>query len=238
MRRPLLTILVAGLSACALAQKLAVVDGVTFIDEPGKLYLSARELGKVLDWNLYKGPDGKFLYLNRKHVESRVRNLPDGTALIPLDELKRRGLSLTPQDNGREVKVRIKKRAFVARKGMKRVVVNKTHLQVRAWQGQHVVMAAPVTLGIEGKDTPSGIFRADGIREKMHKSRLYKNAPMPWSVHIVGNVYVHGWPKVTSRRGSHGCIRLPLDDARFFYYWADRGTPVSILGKWPRGAKS
>jgi lipoprotein-anchoring transpeptidase ErfK/SrfK len=159
--------------------------------------------------------------------------------LVPLAELRRRGLAITPGPNGLK-KVRIKNRSFYARNGLKRVVVNKTHMEVRAWQGQRVVLASPVTMGIEGHETPSGIFKAQGYKAKMHKSKIYDNAPMPWAVHIVGNVFIHGWPNVEGNRASHGCIRLPLsggNPARFFYYWVERGTPVSILGKWPRGAK-
>lgn len=238
MKRATLAFACLLLPILSAAQKLAVIDGITFIDEPGVLYLPARDVGKALDWRLAVGKDGKTVYLNQKQVESRVRKLADGTSLIPLRELKRRGLEVTPER--KITKVRIKNRAFYARQGAKRVVVNKAHMEIRAWQGQRVVLASPVTLGIEGHDTPSGIFKAQGYRSKLHKSKLYKNAPMPWAVHIVGNVFIHGWPKVESGRASHGCIRLPLSDgnpARFFYYWADTGTPVSILGKWPRGAK-
>jgi hypothetical protein len=226
------------ISSFGAAQTLATLDAITFYDQPNVLYLPARDAAKSLGWRLGVGPDGKTVYLNQKPVRSRVRELADGSALVPLSELKRRGLSVSRQ--GKLFKVRIKKRAFFVREGEKRVVVNKSHMEMRAWQGQRVVLAAPVTLGIEGNDTPTGLFKVDGYRNKMHKSKLYDNAPMAWAVHIVGNVFIHGWKHVEGGRGSHGCIRLPLsggNPARFFYYWVDRGTPVSILGKWPRGAK-
>lgn len=222
------------------AQKIATLDGITFDDEKGATYLPVREIGKTLDWRVATGKDGKTLYLNNKPVTTRIRNLANGSALVSMQELKKRGLAFTPEQNGKLTRVRIKKRAFFVRDGEKRVVINKSHMRMSAWQGHRVVLSSPVTLGVEGKDTPTGLFKAQGGKEKMHKSKLYKNAPMPWAVHIVGNVYVHGWPKVTSGRGSHGCIRLPLSNgnpARFFYYWSESGTPVSILGKWPRGAK-
>ncbi|MEA2554625.1 MAG: hypothetical protein QOJ65_2801 [Fimbriimonadaceae bacterium] len=222
----------------ASAQRPAIIDGISFYDEPGALYLPAKDVGRALAWRVGIGPDGETLYLNRKPVRTETRRLANGQLLVSLAELKRRGLALTP--SGKMTKVRVKQRAFYARNGAKRVVINKSHMQMSAWQGQRVVLSSPVTLGIEGHDTPSGIFQAQGYRAKMHKSKLYKNAPMPWTVHIVGNVFIHGWPKVESGRASHGCIRLPLsrgNPARFFYYWVDKGTPVSILGKWPRGAK-
>jgi hypothetical protein len=222
------------------AQAQETIDGVTFYHEPKILFLRAADVGKALGWRVQIGKDGKTLYLNQKPVKSGTRRLADGTVLIPLSELKRRGLSLTPDPAHRRTKIRIKRRAFYARNGRKRVVVNKSHMEIRAWQGQRLVMAAPVTLGLEGHNTPTGIFKAQGYRAKIHKSRLYHNAPMPWAVHIVGNVFIHGWPRIGGGRASHGCIRLPIsggNPARFFYMWVDEGTPVSILGKWPRGAK-
>lgn len=240
MKRGALAFAILALPFPAFGEKPATIDGVTFYDQPGVLYLPARRVAKVLDWRLGVGQDKKTPYLNQRPVETRTRRLPNGTLLIQLHELKKRGLALQPSNHGKLTLVRIKNREFYAREGAKRVVVNKSHMQIRAWQGQQVVMASPVTLGIEGKDTPSGIFKAQGYRARMHRSALYHNAPMPWAVNIVGNVFVHGWPHVSSGRGSHGCIRLPMaggNPARFFYYWIDKGTPVSILGKWPRGAK-
>ncbi len=238
MKRLAVFVMVLCISATGMTQKLATVDGITFYDQPNTLYLPARDISKLLGWRLNLGHDVKTIYLNQKRVSSRVRELADGSSLISLGELKRRGLSISPY--GKSFKVRIKKRAFYVRHGAKRVVINKSHMEMRAWQGQRVVLASPVTLGVEGKDTPTGLFKAEGYRSKMHKSKLYDNAPMPWAVHIVGNVFIHGWKHVEGGRGSHGCIRLPLsggNPARFFYYWVDKGTPVSILGKWPRGAK-
>lgn len=236
MKRPLLALFCLALCLPALAQKPATLDGVTFVDEPGVLYLPARHVASILGWRL--GSSHGRVYLNQKPVGTRVRELANGSALVSLNELKRRGLSLTPDPKHHRTKVRIKKRAFYAREGVKRVVVNKTHMQIRGWQGQHVVFSSPVTLGREGHETPNGIFKADGFKEKMHKSKLYHNAPMPYAVHIVGNVFIHGAKSLGA--GSHGCIRLPIsgnNPARWFYYWIQKGTPVSILGKWPRGAK-
>ena len=239
MNRAALICVCFALASSLNAQQPAIIDGVTFPSESRDLYIPGRDIAKALGWRLHIGKDGKSLYLNQKQVRSQTRRLADGTILVPLGELSRRGLAVTPGPKGLK-KVRIKDRSFYARNGLKRVVVNKSHMEIRAWQGQRVVLASPVTMGIEGHETPSGIFKAQGYKAKMHKSKLYENAPMPWAVHIVGNVFIHGWPHVEGSRASHGCIRLPLsggNPARFFYYWVERGTPVSILGKWPRGAK-
>lgn len=64
----------------------------------------------------------------------------------------------------------------------------------------------------------------------MHYSRRYDNAPMPYSVHVGGNYFIHGFSSVPSYPASHGCIRLPVDAAREFYGWITPGTPVRIRG--------
>jgi hypothetical protein len=70
----------------------------------------------------------------------------------------------------------------------------------------------------------------------MHRSRLYHNAPMPWSVQVHENIFIHGFRKVPRHPSSHGCIRLPLagaNPAKWFYDWIDIGTPIGIKGHWP-----
>jgi lipoprotein-anchoring transpeptidase ErfK/SrfK len=69
----------------------------------------------------------------------------------------------------------------------------------------------------------------------MHYSRLYHHAPMPYSVHVYGNVFIHGFSYVPPWPASHGCIRMPLDGnnpAKRFYEWVDPGTPIDIVGQW------
>lgn len=225
------------LASITLAERPATFDAITFADQKGEMYLPARDISEILGWRLSTGKDHKTIYLNNKPVQTRIRKDAFGSALISLQELRRRGVSISTSNHGKVAKVRIKRRLFIARVGEKRVVINKSHLQLRAWQGSRVVLESPVTIGMEGKSTPSGLFKAEGGKEKMHRSKLYHDAPMPYSVHVVGNVFIHGWPRVSGRLGSHGCIRLPIPKARFFYYWVQSGTPVTITGSWPKGAK-
>jgi lipoprotein-anchoring transpeptidase ErfK/SrfK len=71
----------------------------------------------------------------------------------------------------------------------------------------------------------------------MHYSRLYHHAPMPYSVEVSGNIFIHGYSDVPSYPASHGCIRLPLgraNPAKRFYDWVEEGTPIEIFGMWKR----
>ena len=75
-----------------------------------------------------------------------------------------------------------------------------------------------VSTGRPGYYTPRGTFRPY-LLKRMHYSRKYDNAPMPYSVFFRGGYAIHG-TNVISRLGtpaSHGCVRLhPRDAAEFF----------------------
>lgn len=118
--------------------------------------------------------------------------------------------------------------------GAKRVVVDKTTQTLRAYEGDRVVLETRVSTGKWDKSTPNGQFNADG-KERMHYSRLFDNAPMPYSVHVAGNVFIHGFTSVPHYPASHGCIRVPLDKgnpAKQFYDWVELGTPIEVTGHW------
>ena len=116
----------------------------------------------------------------------------------------------------------------------KRVVIDKTTQMLRAYEGERVVIESRVSTGKMGRRTPSGNFTA-GDKERMHHSRLYHHAPMPWSVDVNGNIFIHGFTSVPDRPASHGCIRIPLagdNPAKRFFDWVEPGTPIEITGEW------
>ena len=115
----------------------------------------------------------------------------------------------------------------------KRVVIDKTHQILRGYEGDRLVFQSRISTG-KGNSTPSGRFHVRG-KERMHYSRRYDNAPMPFSIHLRGHYFIHGFSFVPDYPASHGCIRLPLrngNPARRFYQWVDIGTPVIIRGEW------
>lgn len=114
------------------------------------------------------------------------------------------------------------------------MVVDKTTQMLRAYDGDRVVLETRVSTGKWDKSTPNGEFNV-GVKERMHHSRLFDNAPMPYSVQVTGNVFIHGFTSVPRHPASHGCIRVPLDQgnpAKQFFDWVDPGTPVEVIGHW------
>lgn len=72
----------------------------------------------------------------------------------------------------------------------------------------------PVSTARRGKVTPRGSYAPQSL-SRYHKSSLYNNAPMPYSIFFKGNYAVHGTNQ-TSRLGSPasaGCVRLHTDNA-------------------------
>lgn len=75
-----------------------------------------------------------------------------------------------------------------------------------------------ISSGRAGYHTPRGTFRPTWL-SRMHYSRQYDGAPMPYSVFFNRGIATHGTGAVSrlGRPASHGCIRLQTANARTFY---------------------
>lgn len=67
----------------------------------------------------------------------------------------------------------------------------------------------PVSTARRGKYTPRGTFRGQSL-SRHHRSSLYRNAPMPYSIFFRGNYAIHGTNHIKrlGRPASAGCVRL------------------------------
>ncbi|MDF1657673.1 MAG: L,D-transpeptidase [Verrucomicrobiales bacterium] len=112
----------------------------------------------------------------------------------------------------------------------KRVEIDLTKQQLRAYQGNRVVLKTHISSGRTG-NTPTGNFRAGPYKSAEHYSSLYHNAPMPWSVQITGHIFIHGFTEVPRYPASKGCVRVPLtgrNPAKRLFNWIDVGTPIRV----------
>jgi lipoprotein-anchoring transpeptidase ErfK/SrfK len=88
-----------------------------------------------------------------------------------------------------------------------------------------------VSTGIYG--TPSGSFRPQSLK-RYHRSTIYNNAPMPYSIFYDGNFAIHGTTHVAQLGGpaSRGCIRLHPSNAAVLFSLVQReglgNTRISI----------
>ena len=89
------------------------------------------------------------------------------------------------------------------------------------------IFRAPVSTGVAGRETPSGVF-AVVEKNKDHHSSLYDDAWMPNMLRITWNgVALHGGP-LPGYAASHGCIRMPYDFAEKMFDKAPMGMRVII----------
>jgi L,D-transpeptidase catalytic domain len=83
----------------------------------------------------------------------------------------------------------------------------------------------PITSGRSGYRTPVGTFRVLS-KERLHLSRAFDNAPMPYSVFFIPGIAFHqGSLAVTS----HGCIHLSKAAAIRFFGSLARGDVVQAV---------
>ncbi|MEO6054717.1 MAG: L,D-transpeptidase family protein [Chthoniobacterales bacterium] len=118
----------------------------------------------------------------------------------------------------------------------KHVVIDKTRQELFAYEGNRLVFETHISTGKWNQSTPTGHFIA-GEKSLMHYSKKYHNSPMPFSIYVTGNVFIHGYKNVPNYPASHGCIRLPLiagqkNPAKILFDWIKPGTKIDIIGAW------
>lgn len=227
-------VVAAAFIACAPTASTAgaVIEAITFAAEPGNYYVPMQDALKKLRWKVQRDDAGVCTGINSAGVPAHpLRLLTDGTELISTAALQGAGAMVTVEPDCGVATVSDGRRGFTLAAGPKRVEVSLAGQQLRAWQGDRLVLQTRISSGRNGR-TPAGDFRAGPFRARMHYSSRYHHAPMPWSVQIYGHVFIHGFTEVPAYPASHGCIRLPLDGlnpAKFFYEWVDDGCPVRVM---------
>ena len=111
--------------------------------------------------------------------------------------------------------------------GEERVVISLSEQVAYLYRGDTLMAVASISTGVEGRDTPTGIFAVRG-KTPFHRSKKYDNAPMPFTQFIDQyGIAMHGGHN-PGYPASHGCIRLPLAFAKKLYSVTEVGTPVII----------
>jgi len=98
-----------------------------------------------------------------------------------------------------------------------------------------VLMESPVATGLH-HNTPTGHFTI-GEKDLLHHSSINYSWRMPYYMHLANEPFgLHQYyiPWISpdgfhGRPASHGCVRMPMDKAQFFFYHTEIGTPVDIV---------
>lgn len=82
-----------------------------------------------------------------------------------------------------------------------------------------------ISSGMDGYETPTGTSAVD-FKDIDHRSSIYENAPMPYSVFFNGGIAFH---EGDTSEESHGCIRLSEGAAQTFYNTLSPGDLVQVV---------
>ena len=110
---------------------------------------------------------------------------------------------------------------FAAGQTIPKVLVNVSISQQKMTvqiQGRHDIVW-PVSTARPGKITPVGSWEPKWL-SKNHKSSLYNNAPMPYSIFFSGHYAIHGTTQIDKigSPASAGCVRLHPDNAAILFH--------------------
>lgn len=96
--------------------------------------------------------------------------------------------------------------------------VEKSEQKLHVFLGGEKQFTWDVSTARRGKVTPTGIWSAQWLSEH-HRSSLYNNAPMPFSIFYNGNFAIHGTNQVNKlgTPASAGCVRLHPENAKVLF---------------------
>jgi lipoprotein-anchoring transpeptidase ErfK/SrfK len=223
-----------GKASSKFLKELDPMPAVTFADKSGVTYISARQVAQLFNHHVEYDRSTKTLTLGDDQFACD-KTLFNGSTLIPLRKLIDCGATLDTETEPGKVFVTTTEGQFEVVPGQKIIDIDQSKQLLTGYQGGLEVIKTKVSTGRSGHRTPNGDFKTGPYKSKIHYSRLYDNAPMPYSIQVVGNVFLHGYSSVPSYPASHGCIRVPngrYSAAKYLYNWAEKGVDVKIHGSW------
>lgn len=221
-------------SGSKFVKELDPMPAVTFADKTGVTYISARQVAQLFNHHVEYDRDTKTLTLGDDKFKCD-KTLFNGNTLIPLRKLVDCGAMIDTDSEPGKILVTTTEGQFEVVPGKKVIDVDQSKQRLTGYQGDLVVIETKVSTGRAGHRTPNGNFVTGPYKSKMHYSKLYDNAPMPYSIQVAGNVFFHGYSSVPNYPASHGCIRLPngrYSAAKYLYNWAEKGVDVNVHGSW------
>ena len=100
-----------------------------------------------------------------------------------------------------------------------------------AWNGSTPVKSVTVSTGKSRTPTRIGTYTIQSkYRSAAMRGRNYYVPDVPYTMYYSGGYAMHGayWHNRFGTPVSHGCINLPVRQARWLYSWAPVGTKVVV----------
>lgn len=205
-RQPLLLACVAGASISLLLPADARPRNLGYYAWPDSRYYAA-------DPRAYAEPRHRPGRQKSRHRDVRVPPADDGGS-DPEDSVKKQDAAKQQKPDEKPKTDQKQKTAEATTPSAPMFfVVSLGRQHVSVYSNDGLLARAPISSGMQGHPTPTGIFNILG-KERLHHSNIYSGAPMPfmqritWSGIALHEGVLPGYP------ASHGCIRMPHEFAQ------------------------
>lgn len=204
---------------------VAPVNGVNNVDSEGKVLTVARE-----------GKPGLKTNNTEQIIKDLMASLSDGkdySGTFHYDDV-------APSWDTKQVAEGTENLVYKAAEGEKWVDIDLSTDTVTAYVGGKVaggpfymVPGAPDTPTVTGTFHVYLKYESQTMRGENADGSKYETEGVPWVTYFTGSYAMHGAPWRSSfgwsgYGGSHGCVNMPVDAAKFIYDWADMGSTVVV----------
>lgn len=113
----------------------------------------------------------------------------------------------------------------------RRIEIDLSAQRLFAWEGKKLVHSFRISTGKRSTPTPVGKFK---ISSKYRLNRMrgpgYDIPDVPYAMYFYKGYAIHGvyWHNRFGTPVSHGCVNLPVSQARKLYNWTTPGTLVIV----------
>jgi len=114
----------------------------------------------------------------------------------------------------------------------KSIVVSTGEQRIYAYENGQLVRSHLTSTGLPDTPTVLGDYRiyVKHVATDMSGPDYYLPA-VPYTMYFYQGYGIHGtyWHNNFGRPMSHGCVNLPTEEAKWFFDWAEVGTPVRVI---------
>ncbi|BAT56532.1 ErfK/YbiS/YcfS/YnhG [Nostoc sp. NIES-3756] len=113
----------------------------------------------------------------------------------------------------------------------RRIEIDLSQQRLFAWEGKKLVYSFRVSTGKRSTPTPVGKFAIDTkYRINRMRGTGYDIPDVPYAMYFHEGYAIHGayWHNNFGTPVSHGCVNLPVKQARKLYNWTTPGTLVIV----------
>ncbi|MEP0754865.1 L,D-transpeptidase [Trichocoleus sp. Lan] len=129
-------------------------------------------------------------------------------------------------------RTRVASNSLRARRSQRRwIEVNLSKQRLIAWEGGRRVYSVRISSGKRSTPTRVGTFRIQSKhRTARMRGRDYNVPNVPYTMYYSGGYAIHGayWHNRFGTPVSHGCVNVPVAQARKLYSFASHGTKVVV----------